>query len=157
MRKAEEDISKFEEKGWSHAQSGGRRDSRYHPYKRSDKQTQEQRSGNPAWKTLRCFSQKKGGRPSHHVQPRVSHHINGNYCVKAPVPRQLTQSKDAVKFVNLCQLHRTGHLEQPRDCKLYQCHWTGPVSRDTLKVRQTLINVVNSVVVNHAHTVKGQP
>ena len=52
LRKAEEDISKLEDKGRSHAQSGGRRDSRFHPYKRSDKQKQEQRSGKKAWKTL---------------------------------------------------------------------------------------------------------
>ena len=60
LKKAEEDISKFEDKGRSHTQSDGQRDSRFHPYKRSDKQTQEQRCGKAAWKTLGCFSKKKG-------------------------------------------------------------------------------------------------
>ena len=43
----------------SHDQSGGRRDNRFHPYKRSDRQSQEQESGKPAWKQLGCFSKEK--------------------------------------------------------------------------------------------------
>ena len=35
LRKAEEDISKFEDKGWSYTQSTGCRDSWYHPYRGS--------------------------------------------------------------------------------------------------------------------------
>ena len=38
LRKAEEDVSKFENKGRSHTQSACRRDNRYHPYRRSDTQ-----------------------------------------------------------------------------------------------------------------------
>ena len=37
LRKAEEDISKFEDRGHSHTSSASRKDNRYHPYKRSDK------------------------------------------------------------------------------------------------------------------------
>ena len=64
LRKAEEDICKFEDKGWSHTQSAGRRDSWFHHYRRLDKQSQDQKSGKPAWKTLGRFSKKKGGRQS---------------------------------------------------------------------------------------------
>ena len=63
----------------------------------------------------------------HHVWPRVSRCISGNYCLRAPVPRLLTPSKETVK------------------------------SGETLKVSQTVTNVVNSSVVNHTHIVKGQP
>ena len=45
LKKAEEDISNFEDKGRSHASSSGRRDTRYHPYKRSDKPSYESKSG----------------------------------------------------------------------------------------------------------------
>ena len=45
-----EDDSRFEDKGQSHGQASGRRDNRFYPYKWSDRQTQEQRSGKPAWK-----------------------------------------------------------------------------------------------------------
>ena len=54
----------------------------------------------------------------HHVRPKVSHCINDNYCVSAPVSRLLTQRKETVKLVNLCRLHRTGQPKQQRDCKL---------------------------------------
>ena len=37
LRKVEEDISKFEDRGQSHAQSAGLLDSHIHPYRRSDK------------------------------------------------------------------------------------------------------------------------
>ena len=62
-----------------------------------------------------------------------------------------------MKFVNLCQLHRTrpDNLNNKETVNLYQCHQTGPVSGETLKVSR--ITVINSVVVNHAHIVKGQP
>ena len=70
QRKAEEDISKFEDKGWFHAQSGGQRDSCFNPYKRLDKQTQEWRSGKPAWKMLGHFSKKKDGRWSKNYSSR---------------------------------------------------------------------------------------
>ena len=41
LKRAEEDIGRFEDEGRSHGQSGGRRDDRFHPYKRSDKQPRE--------------------------------------------------------------------------------------------------------------------
>ena len=37
LKKAEEDILKFEDRGRSHTSSAIRKDNRYHPYKRSDK------------------------------------------------------------------------------------------------------------------------
>ena len=66
FKRAEDDIGRFEGKGRSHGQAGGRRDKRFHPYKRSDRQTQEQRSGNPVWKQLSRFNNKskRGGRQS---------------------------------------------------------------------------------------------
>ena len=63
LKKAEDDIGRFEDKGRSHGQAGGRRDNRFHPYKQSDRQTQDQRSGKPAWKQLGRFNNKsKRGR-----------------------------------------------------------------------------------------------
>ena len=60
LSKAEEDIGKSEDRGWSHtqSQSGDRTDSRYHPYRRLYKQSQNQRSGKPSWKTLGHYSKK---------------------------------------------------------------------------------------------------
>ena len=59
LKKAEEDISKFEDKGRSHASSSGCRDTHYHPYKRSDKPSYESKSGKPAWKNLGRSYKKK--------------------------------------------------------------------------------------------------
>ena len=63
LKKAEDDIGRFEDKGLSHGQAGGRRDNRFHPYKRLDRQTQEQLSSKPAWKQLGRFNNKskRGG------------------------------------------------------------------------------------------------
>ena len=88
--------------GWSH--SAGCRDSLFYPYRMSDKQTQDQKSGKPAWKTLGRFSKKKvvvNPTSTHHVRPRVSSHINDNYCVNAPIPRWLTRSKENLNFIVL--------------------------------------------------------
>ena len=52
LEKAEDDISKFEDKGHSHASSSGHKDSCYHPYKRSDRSSDESKSGKPAWKNI---------------------------------------------------------------------------------------------------------
>ena len=41
LKKAEEDISKFEDRGRSHTSSSGRKDSLFHPHKRPDKSYQE--------------------------------------------------------------------------------------------------------------------
>ena len=59
LKRAEEDIGRFEDKGRSQGQSGDRRDNRFYPYKQLDKQTQEQRSGKPAWKQLGRFNKQK--------------------------------------------------------------------------------------------------
>ena len=61
LKRAEDDIGRFEDKCRSHGQSSGRRDNTFHPYKRSDRHTQEQKSDKPAWKQLGCFNKKKGG------------------------------------------------------------------------------------------------
>ena len=92
----------------------------------------------------------------HHVWPRLSRHINDNYCVSDSVPRRLNQSKETVKFFKFV-LQRTGRdiLNQQQTVILCQCHQIGPVSRETVKTCQTVTNVVNSV--NHAHILKGQP
>ena len=42
LKKAENDIGRFEDKGQSHGQAGGRSDDRFDPYKRLDRQPQEQ-------------------------------------------------------------------------------------------------------------------
>ena len=56
------DIHTFRDKGHSHGHFSGRRDNRFHPYKRSDRQSQEQKSGKPAWNNkLGHFSKNKGG------------------------------------------------------------------------------------------------
>ena len=64
LKLAEQGIGRLEDNGRSHGQSGGRRDNRFHPYRRSDNQLQEQKSGKPAWKKLGRFSKKKGGHQS---------------------------------------------------------------------------------------------
>ena len=100
LGKAKEDIGKFEDKGHFHVQFGGRRDNHFYHYKRSDNQTQEQKSGK-----LGCFSKKKGGHQSNKflsLSDRVSCHINDTYCESAPVPLWPIQSKETVKYVNLC-------------------------------------------------------
>ena len=133
-------IGRFEDKGRSHGQAGGRTDNRFHPYKRLDTQTQEQSSGKPAWKQLGCLNNKskRGGRQSTsfpHIQPRVSSHINDNYCVNAL--RLLTRGKVTVDCVNLCQPHSTG-LDYNRNRK--NCCQS--------------VSTVNCLVVNHAHIVQ---
>ena len=80
LKRAEEDIARFEDKGRSHGQSDGKRDSRFHPHKRSDRQTQEQRSDKPAWKELGRFnSKKKSGR---HSNKFSSHLARGQLSFK---------------------------------------------------------------------------
>ena len=59
LRKAEEDISKFEDRGRSQASSTGRKDSRFHPYKRPEKSYQENKQARPAWKNIGRFNKKK--------------------------------------------------------------------------------------------------
>ena len=63
----------------------------------------------------------------HHVRLGPSRRINDNYCVSAQVSRWLTQSKETLQ------------------------------SGETVKVCQTVTNVVNSVVINPAHIVQGLP
>ena len=52
LKKAEDDISKFEDKGHSHTASSSRKDSHYYPYKRSDRPSYDNKSSKPAWKNL---------------------------------------------------------------------------------------------------------
>ena len=61
LKKAEDDISKFEDKGHSHASSSSRKDTHYHPYKRSGRSYYESKSSKPAWKNLGRAHNKKGG------------------------------------------------------------------------------------------------
>ena len=67
LKKAEDDIGRFKDKGQSHGQAGGRRNNRFHPYKWMDRQTQEQIFGKPAWKQLGHFNNKskRGDRQSY--------------------------------------------------------------------------------------------
>ena len=58
LKKAEEDISKFEDRGHTHASSSVHKDNRYHPYKKPEKHY-EAKSGKPAWKNIGRFSKKK--------------------------------------------------------------------------------------------------
>ena len=59
LRKAKEDISKFEDRGRSQASSTGRKDSRFHPYKKPEKSYQENKQARPAWKNIGRFNKKK--------------------------------------------------------------------------------------------------
>ena len=52
LKKAEEDISKFEDRRHPHASSASHKDSRYHPYKRSDRPAYDNKNSKPAWKIL---------------------------------------------------------------------------------------------------------
>ena len=51
LKRAEDNLGRFEDKGWSHGQFGGRMDNTFNTYKRSDRQTQEQRSGKQVFLT----------------------------------------------------------------------------------------------------------
>ena len=59
LRKAEEDISKFEDIGHSHASSASRKYNRYNPYKRSDKSYSDAKFVTPAWKNIGRVQKKK--------------------------------------------------------------------------------------------------
>ena len=59
LKKAEEDISKFEDRSHPHASSSNHKASRYHPYKRSDRSSYEAKSSKPAWKNLGRQHKKK--------------------------------------------------------------------------------------------------
>ena len=59
LKKAEVDISKFEDRGRSHTSSSGRKDSRFHPYKRPEKSYQENKQARPAWKNIGRLQKKK--------------------------------------------------------------------------------------------------
>ena len=52
LKKAEEDISKFEDRGHPHANNSSRKDSCYHPYKRPDRASYDNKQSKPAWKNL---------------------------------------------------------------------------------------------------------
>ena len=58
LKKAEEDISKFEDRGRTHSSFSVHKDNRYHAYKKPDKHY-EAKSGKPAWKNIGRFSKKK--------------------------------------------------------------------------------------------------
>ena len=93
---------------------------------------------------------------SPHVRPGVSSHINDNYYVSAL--RLLTRGKGTVNYVRKCQPHWTGldHNKNRRTVNSSQCYQAGPVSRQTVNCFQSVVNA-NSVVVNYAHIVQGQP
>ena len=59
LRKAEEDISKFEDRGRSHTNSSNHKNTRFHPYKRSDKPYQDNKPARPAWKNIGRLQKKK--------------------------------------------------------------------------------------------------
>ena len=59
LKKPEEDISKFEDRGRSHTSSASRKDNRYHPSKRSDKAYPDSKSVKPAWKNIGRVQKRK--------------------------------------------------------------------------------------------------
>ena len=59
LKKAEEDISKFEDRGRSHPGSTGRKDSRFHPYKKPEQSYQDNKQTRTAWKNIGRFQKKK--------------------------------------------------------------------------------------------------
>ena len=59
LRKAEEDISKFEDRGRSHTSSSSHKDTHFHPYKRLDKPYQDNKPAKPAWKNIGRLQKKK--------------------------------------------------------------------------------------------------
>ena len=93
----------------------------------------------------------RSGLPStHQVQPRASLLINDNYCVNSHLSRILAGSKQTL---NVNQCHQT--RQKTVNCIKY--NHTGPESGKTLKTGQPVTHFTNSVVVTHAHIVKGQP
>ena len=65
LKRAEDDIVRFEDKnGQSHGQYGGRKENRFHPYKQSDRQTQDQRSDKHSMETTGSFPQQEQERRS---------------------------------------------------------------------------------------------
>ena len=152
LKMADEDIGRFEDKGRSHGQSF----SPLQEVSHRNKSLVNQLGNN--WDASVRRQVVISPTSSHHVRLGFSRHINDNYCVSAPVPRQLTRSKETVKCVSLCQLQQTGLDKQNNreTVNLYQCQQTGPVPGETVNVCQSVTNV-NSVVVNHAHIAQGQP
>ena len=65
LKRAEEDIAQFENKGRPAQTSSNYRKDRLHPYQRSDKGARDQRSGKPAWKNIGAYNQKRKGKASH--------------------------------------------------------------------------------------------
>ena len=94
-------------------------------YRRSDKRIQAQKSGRH-WDSARKMVNNPTS--THHHQPRISSHINHNYCVNAPSLRWLSrEQKDCqvCKYVSAL-LDYIGQFEQPRDCKVVSVspNWT---------------------------------
>ena len=149
LKKAEEDIAQHEEKGRSTHSS-----SSYKNVFTLTKGLTNQGNKSPAnrlGKPLVLIARKGRASPQsiHHVRPRASL-LNGNYCVNFLLSRRLARSKQTL---NINQCHQTG----PKTVNCVQYNQTGPESGQTLKTCQPVINFPDSVVVNHAHIVKGQP
>ena len=154
LKRTEEDIGGFKDKGQPHGQSGNRRDTRFYPYKSHRNRNMGNKHGN-IW-DVSAKRKVVSSQPSfHHVWPGVSSHINDNYCVSDL--RLLTRDQETVNCVNMCQPHRTGpdHNRNRKTVNLYQCHQTGPVSGETVNCCQAVVNA-HSVVVNLAYIVQGQ-
>ena len=128
LKRAEEDIAQFENKGRPAQTSSNYRKDRLHPYKGLTRVPEIRGPANRPGKTLVPITRKERARPhiSQHIRPRVSLLTSDNQCVKSLLSRRLTESKETL------------------DCTRY--HQTGPESGQT----------VNLNVVSHAHFV-GQP
>ena len=161
LKRAEDDIVSFEDKnGRSHGQYGGRKENRFHPYKQSNRQTQDQRSdkqhGNN-WFISTTRAREAVDKQVFLTSGQGSADIKWQLLYKCPSVHAAdlgqTDFKEC-KFVS-APLNRTGLQQQPKDCKLVS------VSPDRTSFQReskllSLVNV-NSVVVNPAHIIQGQP
>ena len=128
LRKAEEDISKFEDKGHSHASSSGRKDTCYHLYQRS---SYDSKSGKPAWKKIGQAHKKKG-----RIQA-------GKYSSR-PVKAQ--SSYKCQSMYKLSALKKTGWEQTVFEL----CSLPPDRTRVRTNFKRTSCKFANSIVVSHS-------
>ena len=89
LRKAEEDISKFEDKGHTHSHCWLQRQSLSSLQKVDSTVSGSEGLQTSLKKPLGIPARKKAISPTiiHPDRPRVSRHLNDNYCGNGPVPR----------------------------------------------------------------------
>ena len=96
LKQAEQDIATFESKN----QSPSSKKSRFHPYERTDKRSDNRLSCLEESRTSWSGQERQG---TLHDQPRGSSHTNDNQCVISPVQGLLPGSIKTVKHVQFTQ------------------------------------------------------